>query len=152
MTSTNTVTSGAIMTGVGSTTLPAQGLVGSANNRLELVEMSIQNTTATSCIWRLVRWITTAGTPGSSLTAAPHVLEDTTAGVVKQAWTVAPTTIVDLGYRFVIPGGIGAGVVRPFNPGGAGIVIPASANAGVGLLLDSGTGQLCAVDWTWIEL
>lgn len=152
MSTTNTVTAGALMTGVGSTTLPAQGLVGTASNRLELVEIAVTNTTATACTWRLVRWITTAGTPGASLTSAPHVLEDTTGGVVKQAWTVAPTTIVDLGYRFVIPGAIGAGVIRPLNPGGAGIVLPASTNSGVGLLLDNGTGQLCAVDWTWIEL
>lgn len=149
---TNTVTAGAIMTGVGSTTLPAQGLVGAAANRLELVEISVVNTTATSCIWRLVRWITTAGTAGASLTSAPRVLEDPTTGIVKQAWTVAPTTIVDLGIRLVIPGSIGAGVIRPLNQAGTGITLPASTNSGIGLLLDSGTGQLCAVDWTWIEL
>jgi hypothetical protein len=59
---TNTVTAGGIMTGVGSTTLPAQGLVPTTANRLELVEIAIENTTAVSCIWRLVRWTGGAGT------------------------------------------------------------------------------------------
>lgn len=150
--STNIVTAGATMTGVGSTTLPAQALVGSATNRLELVEIAIVNTTATACIWKLMR-ITTAGTPGASLTSAPHDSGDTTTGVVKQAYTsTAPTAGVDFGYRFRIPATVGAGVIRPLNPNGMGLIIPATAAAGIGLFIESGTGQLCDVDWTWIEL
>lgn len=149
---TNTVSAGATMTGVGSTTLPAQALVGSASNRLELVEISIVNTTGTACIWKLMR-ISTAGTPGTSLTSAPHDSGDTSTGVVKQAYSsTAPTAGADFGYRFRIPATIGAGVIRPFNPGGMGLIIPATANAGIGLFIESGTGQLCDVDWTWIEL
>lgn len=149
---TNTVTAGGTMTGVGTTALPAMGLVAAAGNRLELIEMKVVNTTSTSCIYRLVRWITTPGTAGASLTSNPRVLEDTTTGVVKQAWTVAPTTIVDLGVRFRLPANVGAGEIRSFNQGGTGFTLPASANAGFGLLLDSGTGQLCDVEWNWIEL
>lgn len=149
---TNIVTAGATMTGVGTTTLPAQALVGSATNRLELIEIAIVNTTATACIWKLMR-ISTAGTPGTSLTSAPHDSGDTTTGVVKQAYTsTAPTAGTDFGYRFRIAGSIGAGVVRPLNPTGMGLIIPATAAAGIGLFLESGTGQLCDVDWTWIEL
>lgn len=145
-------TAGATMTGVGSTTLPAQALVGSAANRLELVEISIVNTTSTACVWRLMR-ISTAGTPGTSLTTAPHDSADVTTGVVKQAYTsTAPTAGADLGYRFRIPANVASGVVRPLNPQGQGIIIPATAAAGIGLFIESGTGQLCDVDWTWIEL
>lgn len=150
--STNVCTAGATMTGVGSTTLPAQALVGGTQNRLELIEISIVNTTAITCIYKLMR-ISTAGTPGTSLTTAPHDPQDTTSGVVKQAYTsTAPTAGVDFGYRFHIPAAVGAGVVRPLNPGGLGLIIPATAAAGIGLFLESGTGQLCQVDWTWIEL
>lgn len=149
---TNVVTAGATMTGVGSTTLPAQALVGSATNRLELIEIAIVNTTATACIWKLMR-ISTAGTPGTSLTSAPHDSGDTTTGVVKQAYSsTAPTAGVDFGYRFRIPANIGAGVVRPLNPTGMGLIIPATTAAGIGLFIESGTGQICDVDWTWIEL
>src|SRR4051794_40381291 len=106
---TNTVSAGATMTGVGSTTLPAQGLVPTTANRLELIEIAITNTTSTACVWRLVRWSGGAGTAGASLTSSPRVFEDTTSGIVKQAWTVAPTTVVDLGFRFRIPATVGAG-------------------------------------------
>lgn len=149
---TNTCTAGEVMTGVGSTTLPAQALVGSAANRLELVEIAIANTTAVACVYKLMR-ISTAGTPGTSLTSAPHDSGDTTTGVVKQAYTgTAPTAGTDFGYRFEIPAAVGAGVIRPLNPGGVGLIIPATAAAGIGLFLVSGSGQLCAVDWTWVEL
>lgn len=146
------VTAGATMTGVGSTTLPAQALVGSAANRLELIEISIVNTTSTACIWKLMR-ISTAGTPGSSLTSAPHDSADVSTGVVKQAYSsTAPTAGADFGYRFRIPANVGSGVVRPLNAGGSGLIIPATAAAGIGLFIESGTGQLCDVDWTWVEL
>ena len=149
---TNVVTAGATMTGVGSTTLPAQALVGGTTNRIELIEIAIVNTTATACVWKLMR-ISTAGTPGSSLTSAPHDSGDATSGVVKQAYSsTAPTAGVDFGYRFRIPANIGAGVVRPLNPNGMGLIIPATSAAGIGLFIESGTGQLCDVDWTWIEL
>ena len=149
---TNTCTAGEIMTGVGTTTLPAQALVGTATNRLELIEIAITNTTSTACVYKLMR-ISTAGTPGTSLTSTPHDPTDTITGVVKQAYTsTAPTSGADFGYRFEIPANVGAGVIRPLNPGGVGLIIPATAAAGIGLFIATGTGQICAVDWTWIEL
>jgi hypothetical protein len=144
----NIVTAGATMTGVGTVTaLPAQGLIGSATNRIGLLEISVTNTTSTACIWRLCR-ITTAGTAGASLTSYLHDIADGAAtGIVKQAWTVAPT-IADLGYRLRIPATVGAGVIRTFE----NLTIPATASNGIGLVIDAGTGQLCDVDWTWCEL
>lgn len=140
------------MTGVGSTTLPAQALVGGTTNRIELIEISIVNTTSTACVWKLMR-ISTAGTPGSSLTSAPHDSADVSTGVVKQAYTsTAPTAGADFGYRFRIPATVGAGIVQPLNPQGMGLIIPATASAGIGLFIESGTGQICDVVWTWIEL
>lgn len=148
----NVVSAGATMTGVGSTTLPAQALVSSATNRLELVEISIVNTTAIACVWKLMK-ISTAGTPGTALTSCAHDVGDTTTGVVRQAYTsTAPTAGLDYGYRFRIPATIGSGVIRPLNAGGVGLVIPATAAAAIGLFIESGTGQICDVDWTWIEL
>lgn len=149
----NTITNGATMTGVGSTTLPAMALTPTAANRLELVEIAITNTTTTACIYKLVRWTGGAGTPGATITnGGPHIFEDTVTGVLRHAYTVAPTTVVDLGYRFRIPGAIGAGVIRPLAAAGVGVVVSANTAWGIGLMLDSGTGQLCDVDWTWVEM
>jgi hypothetical protein len=54
-----------------------------------------------------------------------------------------------MGYRFSIPATIGAGVIRPFTP--VGLVVPATTAAGIGLFA-IGTGQLCYVDMTWVEV
>ena len=145
----NVTTAGATMSGVGSTTLPAQGLVGGTGGRLELVELCVTNTTAVACIWRLQRF-TSAGTPGTSLTSAQHDVSDVTpTGVVKQAWTgTVPTAGADLGYRLRIPGVIGAGIIRTFE----NLIVPLAAAATIGLVIDAGTGQICDVDWTWIEI
>jgi hypothetical protein len=97
--------------------------------------------------------ISTAGTPGTALTTANHDSADTNSGVVRQAYSsTAPTAGTDFGYRFRIPASIGAGIVRPLDPNGTGLIIPATANAGIGLFIESGTGQLCDVDWTWVEV
>lgn len=146
--SANIVTAGGVMTGVGSASLPAMALISSATNRIELIEISIINTTATACVWGLWK-ISTAGTPGTALTPAAHDVSDVTSGTLRGVYTVTPTVGVDMGYRFSIPGTIGAGVIRPFTP--AGLVIPATAAAGIGLF-PIGTGQLCYCDWTWHEL
>lgn len=145
----NLQTAGATMTGVGSTTLPAMGLIGGTANRLELLEICVTNVTSTACIWHLCR-ISTAGTPGSSLTSYPHDLADsaTAVGIVKQAWSGTAPTTADLGYRLRIPATVGAGVIRTFE----GLIIPATASNGIGIVIDAGTGQLCDVDWTWGEL
>jgi hypothetical protein len=142
-------TAGAVATGAGSTTLPTQALVGSATARLQLLELAITNTTATSCIYKLQR-LTAAGTPGTALTSAQSDPADgTPTGAVRQVYTgTAPTLGADLGYRFVVPAAIGAGVIRTFE----NLIIPLAAAAAIALLVDSGTGQLCAIDWTWKEI
>lgn len=144
----NIVTAGGVATGAGSATLPTMALVGSTANRLELIEISVINTTAVACVFGLFR-ISAAGTPGTSLTSASHDTNDPTTGVVKNTYTVTPTAGADFGFRFSIPATIGAGVIRPFTP--VGLVIPATANAGIGLF-PIGTGQICNIDMTWVEV
>lgn len=146
----NVVTAGGLMTGVGSATLPAMALVGSASNRLELLEICITNTTATACVWSLWK-ISTAGTPGTALGVAAHDVQDTVTGALRGVYTsTAPTLGINLGYQFHIPATIGAGVARPLNSGGSGLIIPATAAAGIALM--SAAGQICYVDMTWAEL
>jgi hypothetical protein len=144
----NVVTGGGLMTGVGSATLPAMALVGSASNRLELIEIGIFNTTATAHTWNLWK-ISSAGTPGTALPVTAHDVNDPVTGTIRGVYTsTAPTLGVNLGYTFYIPATIGAGVVRPFTP--SGLIIPATAAAGLALM--SAAGQICQVDWTFIEI
>jgi hypothetical protein len=146
--SANIVTAGGLMTGAGSATLPAMALVGSASNRIELVEIGIFNTTATAHVWSLWK-ISTAGTPGTALPATAHDVSDPVTGALRGVYTGSvPTLGVSMGYQFHIPATIGAGVVRPFTPGG--LIIPATTAAGLALM--SAAGQVCYCDWTWVEI
>ena len=148
--SANIATAGGLMTGAGTSTLPPMALVGSTANRIELLEISVVNTTAVACVLGLWR-LTGAGTPGTALTPAQHDLADgaPTATLRGLYTSTAPTLGVDLGFRFSIPATIGAGVIRPFSP--TGLIIPATAAAAIALM-PIGTGQVCNVDWTWAEL
>lgn len=144
---TNIVTSGGLMTGVGSATLPAMALVGASTKRLELLELVITNTTSTACVWSLWK-ISTAGTPGTALPIAAHDVNDAVVGALRGVYTsTAPTLGINLGYQFHIPASVAGGVARQFGP--IGLIIPAVANAGIALM--SAAGQICYADWTWGE-
>lgn len=137
------------LTSAGSTTLPISSLYGATTDRMLLTSLSVFNTTATAVSLKLVR-VTTAGTQGAGQTEMPLDSADSASnGQVFTTHTVAPTiTSGDL-YRFVLGASIGSGVVLSFqaNP----IVIPATANNGLALVVSTGTGQVCEVNWIWQE-
>jgi|SRR5881392_1921913 hypothetical protein len=137
------------LTSAGSTTLPIISIYGGTTVRPRLRELALFNTTATQVQLKLVR-LSTAGTRGSAITILPQVSEDTAAiATVYQTHTVAPTiTSGDL-YRVVLGAAIGSGVVLTFPEGG--IVIPATANAGLGVVVSTGTGQVVEATLTWDE-
>lgn len=137
-------------TGAGTTTLPACALQSSANYGFILREIAVANTTATACVYRLVR-LSTAGTPGTSQTEAEWD-EDGPApadvGIsLNDTYTGTAPITTPLGVRFSLGGGIGSAQIRGF--GGPGIRCqPGTAN-GIGVLLASGTGQILDVDFIW---
>lgn len=132
------------LTTAGSTTLPLASLYGSASGRPFITEMGFFNTTSTSCALKLVR-LTTAGTRPTAWTSSPLTAEDTApaVGVAYGTHTVAPTLGADLGYRAVLGAAVGSGVVWTFPD--RVLTIPATANAGIGLIVENGTGQ--AIQW-----
>lgn len=141
---------GARATGAGSTTLPTQSLYATAAARPILREVAVFNTTATACIYELVT-LSTAGTQGAGLTEGQWVKDDKAVTCTAfQAHSSTPPTIDQrLGILFPLAAAIGSGVIRVF--GGDGIrVNPATAN-GIGLIVHTGTGQLCDIDWSWEE-
>lgn len=138
------------LTTAGSTTLPIAALVGSASVRVHIREIGVFNTTATAVALKLCR-LSTAGTPGSTLTTAQ--VQDpegpTSIAVCKNTYSSTAPTTSDLGYRTQLGAAVGSGVVWTF--GDDGLVIPATANAGVGILVENGTGQACQVYFAWTE-
>lgn len=128
------------LTTAGSTTLPLASLYGAATGRVFITQLGFFNTTATACALKLVR-LTTAGTRPTAWTAAPTSLEDTAAavGLAYGTHTVAPTLGADLGYRAVLGAAIGSSVIWTWVD--RFLTITATANAGIGLIVENGTGQ-----------
>ena len=137
------------LTSAGSTTLPISSVygAGAASPLIRLLELHVWNTGSAAVALRLVR-ATTTGTRGAALTVgslSAHNPEAST-GTAYQTHTVAPT-VTDLGYRTHLAAG--NGVIWTWSDNG--LVIPAVANAGIGLIVDNGTGQACQVTWVWRE-
>ena len=142
--------SAGLLTTAGSTTLPIAALVGASTIRPHIYEIGVFNTTATAVALHLVR-MTTAGTPGTAAAAtATHVPEDSApVAAVRGTYTSTAPTTTDAGYRCVLGATIGSGCIWTF--GDSGLVIPAVTAAGVGIVVDNGTGQACQVYFVWQE-
>ena len=139
-----------LTTGAGTTTLPICALIGSASARIRILEIHIFNTTSTACNVVLCR-LTTAGTPGTSATSRLTDAADTATlvGVLKNTYTSTAPTTTELGYGWPIPAAVGGGIAMTFPDDT--LTIPAAANAGIGLLVESGTGQALRVTFRWAE-
>lgn len=142
--------SAGLLTAAGSTTLPIIALVGASTIRPRIWEIGVFNTTATAVALKLVR-MTTAGTPGTAASAiATHIPEDSApVGAVRGTYTSTGPTITDAGYRCVLGAAIGSGCIWTF--GDSGFVLPAVTAAGVGIVVENGTGQACQAYFVWSE-
>lgn len=134
-------------TGAGSTSLPVFSLYGNGSVTAKIREIGVFNTTTTACAVCVQRF-TTTGTRGSGLTALPF---DSTAGAATaagyQTHTVGPTITSGYLRAATLGAAAGAGVIWTF--GDTGLVIPATSNAGVGVVVLTGTGQILDfyIDW-----
>jgi hypothetical protein len=138
------------LTTAGSTTLPIVSLYAGASAGGTLREIGLANTTSTAVSLKLVR-LTTAGTPGGGLTEARQNPNSIAAGqcTAFNTHTGAPTLGDDLGYRIRLGAADGASVIWTF--GADGIVISVGVTNGVGVIVESGTGQPVLVDLVWDE-
>jgi hypothetical protein len=139
-----------LTTSAGTTTLPSWALVGSASGRIRITEIGVFNTTATACNVVLCR-LTTAGTPGTAATSRLTDAADaaTLVGTLRNTYTGTAPTTTELGIGYPLAGAIGAGIVLTFPDDT--LTIPAVANAGIGMLVESGTGQALRVYVRWSE-
>ena len=139
-----------LTTSAGSTTLPICALVGGTGGRIRITEIGVFNTTTTAVNLVLCR-LSTAGTPGASATSRLTDAADaaTAVGVLKNTYSSTAPTTTELGIGFPLPAAVGAGIVLTFPDDT--LTIPATANAGIGLLVESGTGQAVRVYLRWSE-
>ena len=141
--------SAGILTLAGSTTFPIASLYAVASRGGTLREVGVFNTTAVA-VALFLRRLTSQGTQGSAKADGEHDENRDAADMTfHETHTGAPGLGQDLGYRTVLPGTIGAGIIWTF--GDTGIVIPAGTANGVGLLVENGTGQACQAYMVWDE-
>ena len=138
--------------GAGSTTLPIASLYATAAVRPRLVEVGVFNTTTTAVAIKLAR-LTTAATPGSAITAAYEDDNSQTAVTTpKDTHTSTGPTITNALRQASLGAAIGSGVIWTFGGGKtSGLVIPNTTGDGIGLVIATGTGQICDVWFTWDE-
>lgn len=137
------------LTSAGSTTLPLISLYSSASVGPKIREISISNTTSTAVALKLVR-LTTAGTQGAGLTEAKHDPDTATAACTAfTTHTANPTLGDDLGYRCQLGAAVGAGWVWTF--GDQGIRVSTGTGNGVGVIVESGSGQPLQATIVWDE-
>jgi hypothetical protein len=140
---------GMTASGAGTTVRPIFALTGStATFAPVLREIGLFNTTATSCVYRLVTF--TGGTAGAaSLTTHKHNPSFPAAiATPKSLWTADATVVTDCGHRVVLGAAIGSGAIFTF--GDAGLSGDLGTTAGIGLV-PVGTGQVCEVYFVWDE-
>lgn len=138
------------MTTAGTNLLPAFALVGGTTIRPRVAEVGLFNTTVTACAVGLVR-ISTAGTPGASVSVAKE--SDTAQapiGAVNNTYTsTGPTITAGVLRQATLGAAAGSGVIWTFGP--LGLVIPDAASAGIGVIVPTGTGQVCDFYVVWDE-
>jgi len=134
-----------VAAGAGTTLRPVFGLLSLAASSPVLKEVSVFNTTAVACQYRLVQL--TAGTPGATV-AARKIRRNGVPNLIlaKQLWTADATIGEDLGYTFQLGATIGSGVIIPI----ADVEGDIGATAALGLV-PIGTGQIVVVNFRWAE-
>lgn len=143
--------SAGVRTGAGSTTLPIISLYNVATASGILREIGVFNTTTTAVALMLARFSTT-GTQGAALVESRHRRNSPPALCTAfTTHTVAPTILeTDLGYRTVLGAAIGAGVIWTFGSEGLEVGDLGTGN-GLGIIVATGTGQVCDAYIVWDE-
>lgn len=139
----------AAVTTAGSTTLPIISLYGGTTVRPRLREIHLFNTTTIAVNLKVVR-VTTTGTQGTALTEMPLVPEDPAAiATAFNTHSVAPTITTGDLWRGSLGAAIGSGVILTYPD--QGLVIPATANNGIAVVVAAGTGQAVDATIIWDE-
>lgn len=142
-------TAGALTT-AGSTTLPLISLYSAAGVGAKIREIGVSNTTSTAVALKLIR-LTTQGTPGGGLTKGKHDPDSASASCTAfTTHSANPTLGDDLGYRAQLGAAVGAAFVWTFWSD-SGLRVPIGTANGVGVLVETGSGQPLEAYIVWDE-
>lgn len=133
----------------GTSALPLMSLYATAAVRPLILEVGVFNTTATALVVALNR-LSTAGTPGTAITAVPEdAPEQAAVATPKNGHTVGPTVGGEL-RRASLGAAIGSGVIWTW-PDNHPLEIAAATTNGIGVLVPTGTGQILDFYVVWNE-
>lgn len=138
--------------GAGSATLPLGSIWATAAVRPRIVEIGVFNTTTTAVAVALARFSAGTGTKGAAITVVYE--DDNSQSAVTTAantHTVTPTTISAALRQASLGGAVGSGVIWTFGGKTPGLVVPNSTTDGLGIIIPTGTGQICDMYFVWDE-
>lgn len=140
-------------TGAGSATLPLGSLYATTAVRPRVVEIGVFNTTAVAVAVAVVRLSAGTGTQGAALTEVYE--DDNSQAAVATGFnthTVTPTTISAALRQASLGAVIGSGVIWTFGGGKTpGLIIPNTTTDAIGVIIPTGTGQICDIHVVWDE-
>ncbi len=138
----------------GTAARPMMSIYSGAASTGTLREVGVFNTTATAVEIFLTR-LTTTGTQGAGLTETPYNPKKPAAVCTAFTTHTADASLgEDLGYRAVLGAAVGSGVIWTFGDDGLVISLADSVElvtTGIGVILETGTGQICQTYMVWDE-
>ena len=139
---------GGVSTGAGSLTLPMMSLYAPAGSGGTIRAIGVFNTTAIALIVKLTR-LSSTGTQGAALVEGEYDTDGQPPLCTGHNTHTVNPTLVALPLTMPIGAAIGAGYIWTF--GGTGLIIKPGTGNGIGVMLDSGAGQICAINFLWEE-
>lgn len=135
-------------TTAGSTTLPIFSIYAAAGTSPRIVEIGCFNGATTAALLKIVR-LTSAGTQGSSVTPMEFDESGPAATCDVRNTHSGNPSLGTSGPAFPVGAAIGAGTVLTFYD--QPIVVPVGTGNGLGIIVNSGTGQACDAYFIWDE-
>jgi hypothetical protein len=133
---------------VGTAARAMASIFATASGGFKLVEVGVYNTTTTAVTIALARF-TAAGTPGAAQTEGEYDNDAVPPLATVFAGHTADGTVGQILRQATLGAAAGAGVIWTFGDGG--IVVPSGTANGIGIIVPTGTGQICDIEYTWTE-
>lgn len=119
-----------------------------AGSGFKLVEVGVYNTTTTALAIALARFTNATGV-GAGQTEGEYDQDAAPPLATVFAGHTADGGIGQILRQGTLGAAAGAGVIWTFGDGG--IVVPSGTANGIGIIVPTGTGQICDVEYTWTE-
>jgi hypothetical protein len=133
---------------VGTSARAMMSIFATASGGFKLVEVGVFNTTTTAVTIALARF-TAATNVGTGQTEGEYDTDAVPPLATVFAGHTGDGTVGQILRQATLGAAAGAGVIWTFGNGG--IVVPSGTANGIGVLIPTGTGQICDIEYTWDE-